>query len=91
MKKIYWTCLLVLGISVLTGFKVQADNIVVVIDPGHGGSNLGAEIDGRIEKDMNLKVAKAMYKHLSLYEGVDVYLTHEEDEGLTLKYKEVLL
>lgn len=85
MKKIYWTCLLVLGIFVLTGFKVQADNIVVVIDPGHGGSNLGAEIDGRIEKDMNLKVAKAMYKHLSLYEGVDVYLTHEEDEGLTLK------
>ena len=34
--------------------------LVVVLDPGHGGSNLGADYNGFLEKEMNLTVARAM-------------------------------
>lgn len=85
MKKVFLSLMLCLGLFLLCGFESHADNIVVVIDPGHGGENLGAQIDGIIEKEINLKVATAMYEHLSMYEGVDVHLTHYEDEGLSLK------
>ena len=34
---------------------VKADKpCVVVIDPGHGGENLGADYNGYVEKDINM-------------------------------------
>ncbi len=88
MKKIFITFMLCMSVFLLFGFKSNADNtdkIIVVIDPGHGGDNLGAQYNEIVEKDINLKVAKAMYDHLSMYEGVEVHLTHDTDKGLTLK------
>lgn len=85
MKKICISLILSLFLFLLGGSKSLADDIVVVIDPGHGGDNLGAQVNGIIEKDINLKVATAMYDELSKYEGVTVYMTHEEDEALSLK------
>lgn len=88
MKKIVYSILLCIGIVLFCGFESNADNsedIIIVIDPGHGGNNLGAQVDGIVEKDINLKVAMAMYEHLSLYEGVEVHLTHDTDKALTLK------
>lgn len=85
MKKVFLSTLLFLFMWCALGTRCYADNIVVVIDPGHGGDNLGAQVDGIVEKEINLKVATAMYKHLSMYEGVEVHMTHYEDEGLTLK------
>lgn len=52
--------------------------LIVVLDPGHGGSNLGADYNGFVEKEMNLVVAKAMAEELRKYEGITVYLTHED-------------
>lgn len=52
------------------------DELVIVLDPGHGGKNLGANYDGFLEKEMNMIVADAMYEELSKYEGVTVYMTH---------------
>lgn len=64
--------------------KDSAGNLVIVIDPGHGGpeggSNFGASYDGYIEKNMNMQVADAMKEELETYEGVKVYLTHESTE-----------
>lgn len=63
---------------VLPLLKVHADDpIVIVIDPGHGGENLGAEYSQYTEKYMNMAVARAMKEELEKYEGVVVYLTHE--------------
>lgn len=53
--------------------------LIVVIDPGHGGENLGADYGGFIEKDMNTVVANAMYEELSKYDGITVYMTRFED------------
>lgn len=60
-------------------------SIVVVIDPGHGGKNAGASPEGFVEKEMTLRVAKAMRDELSKYEGIEVYLTREEDADLSLE------
>ena len=65
------------------GFRYNPDTdgeLVIVIDPGHGGSNLGADYNGFLEKEMNMVVANAMYAELSIYEDVTVYMTHTDTE-----------
>lgn len=56
--------------------------IVVVIDPGHGGLEGGAD-DGAgynelTERFINMQTAGAMYDELSQYDNVRVYLTHAD-------------
>ena len=88
MKKWIKTIVLCFGLWLILSFECMAEpsgNVVVVIDPGHGGDNLGTQVLDGYEKEVNLKVAKAMYDQLSLYEGVDVYMTHDTDKGLSLK------
>lgn len=63
---------------------VAEDPVVVVIDPGHGGNNLGAEYGDYTEKEMTMVVAKAMKEELEQYEGVIVYLTRTDDQELSL-------
>lgn len=66
-------------------FDAQAKrDIVVVIDPGHGGTNMGAKYNGVVEKEATLKVAIAMKEELEKYEGVTVYMTRTGDETLGL-------
>ena len=60
-------------------------NIVVMIDPGHGGTNLGGQIPGLDEKNMTLVTALAMKEELEKYDGVTVYLTRYGDETLSLQ------
>lgn len=65
--------------------ELKTKDIVIVIDPGHGGENLGAEYETFTEKEMTMKVARAMYDKLSEFEGIKVYLTRESDADMTLK------
>ena len=60
-------------------------DIVVVIDPGHGGDNEGTTENGFCEKEMTMTTALALYERLSQYDGVTVYLTHTDDTDLSLK------
>jgi N-acetylmuramoyl-L-alanine amidase len=57
---------------------------VVVLDPGHGGSNEGGQYGEFLEKDLTLKVAEAMKEELEKYENIVVYLTRTEDVELSL-------
>ncbi|MDO4303287.1 MAG: N-acetylmuramoyl-L-alanine amidase [Bacillota bacterium] len=59
--------------------------IVIVIDPGHGGENLGGEYNEYTEKDMTPIVAEAMKEELEKYQGVTVYLTRNADVDMTIK------
>ncbi len=61
------------------------DSVIIVIDPGHGGENLGAEYEDYTEKEMTLIVAEAMKEELEQYEGITVYLTRTGDEDLSLE------
>lgn len=75
------------SIPVQASYRVQStdDKVVVVIDPGHGGENLGTIENGFEEKAMTLITAKAMYDELCLYDNIEVYMTRTEDIDLTLK------
>ena len=60
-------------------------NIVVVLDPGHGGSDPGASGNGLREKDLTLKIAQYAKQELEKYAGVTVYLTRTSDSYVGLK------
>lgn len=62
--------------------KRSSGPIVVVIDPGHGGSDPGAVRNGVLEKTLNLKIALACKVELEKYDGVKVYLTRSTDTSL---------
>lgn len=61
------------------------DTLRIVIDPGHGGENLGGEYEDYTEKEMTIVVAEAMKEELEKYEGVSVYLTRNGDQELSLE------
>ena len=37
---------------------------VIVIDPGHGGNDNGAEVDSVLEDEINLNISKILYQKL---------------------------
>lgn len=58
---------------------------VVVIDPGHGGKDVGAiSVTGGYEKDVTLAVARAAARVLERSGRVEVRLTRNDDRFLTL-------
>ena len=86
-----------LGILIIFGMIIFIPNIskaankeiVLVIDPGHGGRDTGA-INTRVglyEKDINLKIARYLNEYLNEYAGIKIIMTHNglaEDEKLEL-------
>ena len=62
----------------------KAQNVVVCIDPGHGGTNLGAQYNGLTEKDLTLQIANAMAQELSKYQGISVVMTRTSDVDVSL-------
>jgi len=71
--------------SVCAGASAQHKNFVLVLDPGHGGSDPGA-VHGRYhEADVNLAVALALGERVRReMEGVDVLFTRTEDRKVGL-------
>lgn len=62
--------------------KAGKEKPCVVIDAGHGGADPGkVGVDGSLEKDINLKIAKKLALFLAAAD-VDVVLTREDDAGL---------
>lgn len=92
-KLIKTVCLSILGLTItISGLlffypvTVYANEpVIIVIDPGHGGENLGAEYGEYTEKDMTMIVARAMKEELEKYDDIIVYLTRESDVDMTIK------
>ena len=61
------------------------EELVVVIDPGHGGENEGTDTSAILEKYRTLITAQAMYEELLKYEGITVYMTRTEDVDMSLR------
>lgn len=64
---------------------IAAEPIVIVIDPGHGGTNLGTNYLPIPEKTYTMLVATYMKAYLEQYDNVKVYLTHTEDIDVSLQ------
>lgn len=62
------------------------NEIVLVLDPGHGGKMTGAVNNklGIIERDATLKIARYLRDYLNEYEGIRVIMTHD---GLPSDYE----
>jgi len=70
------------GLRVLLG-KVALPNLVIVVDPGHGGRQSGAPgPSGLQEKEVNLDVALRLKRILEA-RGAVAILTREDDASLT--------
>ena len=59
--------------------------LLVVLDPGHGGIDPGAENDGDSEKELMLRFARELRDELMRAGGFDVALTREEDKFVSLE------
>jgi N-acetylmuramoyl-L-alanine amidase len=57
----------------------------VMIDPGHGGIDPGAEVEGLREKDLMLSLARELREALLRAGGFEVWLTREGDEFVSLE------
>jgi N-acetylmuramoyl-L-alanine amidase len=57
----------------------------IVIDPGHGGDELGAQGSrGSVEKDITLSVARRLRTLIESRLGLRVFLTREDDRTMSL-------
>lgn len=60
----------------------RADDALIVLDSGHGGVDPGKiGINGTLEKEVNLNIAKKVESYLKK-QGYTVIMTRETDEGL---------
>ncbi len=58
---------------------------VVVLDPGHGGAEVGAQgPGGTLEKDVTLALARRLRGALTNQLGMQVFMTHEHDQEVSL-------
>ena len=69
----------------------RLDDIVILLDPGHGGDELGAVgPTGYPEKDVNLVVSQLLAKQLK-QRGAKVYLTRESDTFVSLSDRQNMI
>lgn len=62
------------------------NNFVVMLDPGHGGSDRGSVgHNGLAEKMLTLDIAKRAQKILSQLDNVSIVLTRNDDTGMSRK------
>ncbi len=85
---VFAVCVAVLGLMAVSFSQMGAGkpfkNPKVCLDAGHGGSDVGAEYDGRYEKDDNLRLTLAVGKILE-ENGINVIYTREEDVFVELE------
>ncbi len=88
MKKRAVIAVLILLVCAFAGYKIYNNymygTVDVIIDPGHGGSDFGAEFNGRNEKDDNLEIALKVSKELNNL-GISNALTRKKDEYISLE------
>ncbi len=71
-------------VAVIIAAFILYEPVQVVIDPGHGGKDVGAEYNGRYEKDDNLALALLVDEKLSDM-GIESCLTRNKDKKLSLE------
>lgn len=88
MTRIISTFVLLLAMMVCAPLPAQTLQTVrhIVIDPGHGGEDLGTEGHGVLEKDLVLTLSQNLAEALrEAYPSVMITLTRTEDEYPTLE------
>ncbi|WP_168201259.1 N-acetylmuramoyl-L-alanine amidase family protein [Qingshengfaniella alkalisoli] len=72
------------GMDAVTNHSGDAARLVVMLDPGHGGDDRGAQYGGIDEADLVLDFTRALRDRLARDTGFDVRLTRQEDGFVSL-------
>jgi N-acetylmuramoyl-L-alanine amidase len=85
ISKCLFVLLSVLFLSLLGGtLWAQSPKSVVVIDPAHGGDDVGViSVDGTQEKNLTLAIAQAIKKDLADELNMEVVLTRDSDQTIS--------
>ncbi|TQV69593.1 N-acetylmuramoyl-L-alanine amidase [Aliiroseovarius halocynthiae] len=67
------------------GREQENGNVTVVLDPGHGGIDPGAERGGVVEAHLMMSFARELKEELLRAGGFDVVLTRDEDKFVPLE------
>lgn len=70
-------------LSAKSSYAFEKKNFTLVIDAGHGGTEVGARYNGRTEKYYNLLMAKKIAA-MAAQQGIRVILTRTDDGNLKL-------
>ena len=71
-----------IGAPLKASRSAKSGNVVVVLDPGHGGGDPGAVANGLYEKNLTLKIAQYCKAELEQYSGIEVYMTRDRDSDV---------
>lgn len=76
----------ILSLSLLgNALHAQSPKHIIVIDPAHGGDDTGVVgIDDSQEKKITLAIALAIKKELAADRNIEVILTRDSDQGISL-------
>ncbi len=90
MKKFLFICFIFITTFITTFvFTLGKGKHIVVLDPGHGGSDSGIVIGGHIEKYIDLKLSEIIGEKLSKNENIKVIYTREGDVDDSIKSREI--
>ena len=79
----YKIAILFVAMVIIISSKAYAkSDIIVMLDPGHGGNDSGAVGGGLLEKNINWKIASRVKQILDNTPGITGILTKSEDETL---------
>ena len=94
MKKILkLSMFLALLVFLGMGHTAEAANAYkIVIDPAHGGADLGVKVTEKInEKDVTLAITRFLYEELSREANIKVTLTRNKDEEITTEKRREII
>ena len=63
--------------------KTKDNSKIIIIDPGHGGAELGATANFTYEKQLNLDISKRIKENLEKA-GYRIYITRDDDSNVGL-------
>ncbi|EHJ00301.1 cell wall hydrolase/autolysin [Clostridium sp. DL-VIII] len=63
--------------------KVKDNSKIIIVDPGHGGSELGTTANFTYEKQLNLDISKRIKENLEKA-GYRIYITRDDDSNVEL-------
>ncbi|NND89645.1 MAG: N-acetylmuramoyl-L-alanine amidase [Granulosicoccus sp.] len=71
-------------LTALAAPEADVEPFIVMLDPGHGGTDPGAEAhNGLLEKHLTLDIARRARLFLSEFDHIEVVLTRDHDHGLS--------
>ena len=85
LSELLLTLSLLVGIVEKKEAQIKEEFYTILIDPGHGGRDNGAAINGVLEDDINLEISNKLFERC-ISENFITYITRNGDYDLSKEY-----